>query len=199
MHDGDRAEREAASASHHLAQQVRAARNGRGWTLEQASKHTGLARSTLWKIENGRMSPTYDVLCSLASGFGVEIGRFFSPIQTGGGPGRRSITSAGSGRTYDEPQYRNEVLAAELANKRMLPMRTQVKARSMREFGEWSRHPGEEVLLVLTGEVEVHTEFYEPTRLGPGDTIYLDSRMGHAVLSLSDEDATVFWVTSATA
>jgi transcriptional regulator with XRE-family HTH domain len=39
---------------------VRALRKDRGWTLEQAAAAAGLARSTLSKIENGQMSPTYE-------------------------------------------------------------------------------------------------------------------------------------------
>ena len=31
--------------------------------------------------------------------------------------------------------------------------------------------------------LEVHSEFYEPETLEPGDSIYIDSRMGHAYLS----------------
>ena len=41
-----------------LGARVRELRKGRKWTLEQAAKQAGLARSTLSKIENGQMSPT---------------------------------------------------------------------------------------------------------------------------------------------
>ena len=45
-----------------LGARVRELRKERGWTLEQAAGHAGLARSTLSKIENGQMSPTYEAL-----------------------------------------------------------------------------------------------------------------------------------------
>ena len=45
-----------------LAQRVRSLRKERDWTLEQAARRAGLARSTLSKIENGQMSPTYEAL-----------------------------------------------------------------------------------------------------------------------------------------
>jgi hypothetical protein len=35
---------------------------------------------------------------------------------------------------------------------------------------------------VLKGRIEVHTEFYEPEVLEEGESIYLDSQMGHAYL-----------------
>ena len=45
-----------------LGVRVRELRKARGWTLEQAASQAGLARSTLSKIENAQMSPTYDAL-----------------------------------------------------------------------------------------------------------------------------------------
>jgi mannose-6-phosphate isomerase-like protein (cupin superfamily) len=58
------------------------------------------------------------------------------------------------------------------------------------------RHPGEEVLYVLEGEIEVHTEHYTSVRLGPGDCVYLDSSMGHAFISTQKDEALVFWVST---
>ena len=68
--------------------------------------------------------------------------------------------------------------------------------RSMDEFDGWVRHEGEEFLYVLTGVIRLYTEFYEPAELRRGDSAYYDATMGHNVISLSDEDATLLWVTS---
>ena len=73
----------------------------------------------------------------------------------------------------------------------MMPFHTRVKARSFEEFQDWSRHHGEEFVYVLSGEVELYTEFYEPARLRAGESFYIDSRMGHRVISVSKEDALV--------
>ena len=45
-----------------LGARVRELRKSHGWTLEQAAVRAGLARSTLSKIENGQMSPTFDAV-----------------------------------------------------------------------------------------------------------------------------------------
>ena len=45
-----------------LAQRLRDLRRARDWTLKQAAQATGVAASTLSKIENGLLSPTYDNL-----------------------------------------------------------------------------------------------------------------------------------------
>ena len=60
-HKGD-----AAPEPLNLGKRVRELRKARGWTLEQAAVQAGLARSTLSKIENGHMSPTYEALKKLA-------------------------------------------------------------------------------------------------------------------------------------
>jgi quercetin dioxygenase-like cupin family protein len=59
------------------------------------------------------------------------------------------------------------------------------------------RHGGEEWIYVTKGEIEVYSEFYQPERLQVGDSIYLDSRMGHAYISKSKGGAEVVSVCSA--
>jgi quercetin dioxygenase-like cupin family protein len=66
----------------------------------------------------------------------------------------------------------------------------------MEDFDGWIRHDGEECMYVLTGSVTLFTEFYEPVTLGRGDSVYYDASMGHNVVSVSADDATILWVTS---
>jgi quercetin dioxygenase-like cupin family protein len=80
--------------------------------------------------------------------------------------------------------------------KNMLPYRARVRARQMEEFDGWVRHDGEEFLYVLTGVIKLFTEFYEPIEMRRGDSAYYDAAMGHNVISVSDEDAMILWVTS---
>ena len=62
-----------------LGARVRELRKARNWTLEQAARQAGLARSTLSKIENGLMSPTYDALKKLAVGLEITVPQLFTP------------------------------------------------------------------------------------------------------------------------
>ncbi|MDO7554710.1 MAG: cupin domain-containing protein, partial [Oceanospirillaceae bacterium] len=82
-------------------------------------------------------------------------------------------------------------------SKRMVPFKSRVRARTLEEFGGWVKHEGEELLLVLEGDILVYTEEYEPLALSEGDSTYFDSTMGHAVVSTSEADALVLWVCSA--
>ena len=179
-----------------LGARVRDLRQARGWTLEQAANQAGLARSTLSKIENGQMSPTYDALKKLATGLEISVPQLFTPPQNEQVNGRMTVTKMGAGAQQATATYEHELLANGLTKKKMLPYRARIRARSMEEFDGWVRHDGEEFLLVLTGTIQLFTEFYEPVEMRRGDTAYYDATMGHNVVSVSEDDATILWVTS---
>ena len=179
-----------------LGSRVRDLRKARNWTLEQAAQQAGLARSTLSKIENGQMSPTYDALKKLAVGLDISVPQLFTPPVKDQINGRMVITKNGQGTAHATVTYEHELLADGLTKKQMLPYRARVRARSIDEFDGWVRHDGEEFLYVLTGVIRLYTEFYEPIEMSRGDTAYYDASMGHNVISLSDEDATILWVTA---
>ncbi|KHA52307.1 MAG: helix-turn-helix domain-containing protein [Sulfitobacter geojensis] len=179
-----------------LGVRVRELRKARGWTLEQAAGQAGLARSTLSKIENGQMSPTYDALKKLAVGLEISVPQLFTPPAAEKINGRMAVTKSGEGAAKATVTYEHELLADTLRKKQMLPYRARIRARSMEEFDGWVRHDGEEFLYVLTGVVQLFTEFYEPVELRRGDSAYYDGTMGHNVVSTSAEDATILWVTS---
>ncbi|WP_424833522.1 helix-turn-helix domain-containing protein [Ruegeria sp.] len=181
-----------------LGARVRELRKARNWTLEQAANQAGLARSTLSKIENGQMSPTYEALKKLATGLEISVPQLFTAPQRDQVIGRMAVTKMGAGTAHPTATYEHELLADTLTKKQMLPYRARVRARSMDEFDGWVRHDGEEFMYVLTGIVRLYTEFYEPVEMRRGDSAYYDGSMGHNVISVSDEDATILWVTSLT-
>jgi len=179
-----------------LAGRLKALRLERGWTQGQAGKASGISTSALSKIENGLVSPTYDVLLRLAHGLGVDVAELFAPPQAQMGAGRRSIERAGQGSVHDAPLYRHRLLCAQLAHKRMMPFDSRIKAWTLAPDEGWSRHEGEEFVYVLEGEIELHTEFYRPEVLKPGDCFYIDSRMGHRIVNKSAIEARVLWVST---
>lgn len=181
-----------------LGARVRELRKARGLTLEQAGAQAGLARSTLSKIENGQMSPTYEALKKLAEGLAISVPQLFTPPSRAQVTGRRTITRMGEGQAQATATYEHELLAETLTRKQMLPYRARIRAREMDEFDGWVRHDGEEFLYVLTGVIRLYTEFYEPVEMKRGDSAYYDATMGHNVISVSPEDAMILWVTSLT-
>ncbi len=147
---------------------LKAARQARGLTLKQVAEKTGMALSTLSKVENGLMSLTYDKLLQLTSGLKMDIAELFSPTapaRPDAAPpvtARRSISRAGQGKVVNTKFYTYTYQCTDLIGKRMVPMITEVRARTLEEFGPLLRHAGEEYFLVTRGTIAVHTEFYAP-------------------------------------
>ncbi|PRQ62397.1 helix-turn-helix domain-containing protein [Vibrio sp. V01_P9A10T6] len=179
-----------------LGQRIKEIRSKLGITLEEASQRTGLARSTLSKIENEQISPTYQAMQKLAHGLQIDMPQLFEPPKKIVATGRRDISRIGQGKPHPTPTYEHELLATQLSNKKMMPFKSRVRARAFEEYSDWVRHDGEEFLLILTGEVLFYSEFYEPVRLVEGDSVYYDANMGHMLVSVSEEDALILWVTA---
>ena len=132
----------------------------------------------------------------LAVGLGISVPQLFTPPVNNQISGRMVVTKTGQGTAHATVTYEHELLSDSLTKKRMIPYHSIVRSRSIEETEGWVRHDGEEFLYVLTGIVMIFTEFYEPVELRRGDSAYYDATMGHNVISVSQDDATILWVTS---
>ena len=163
---------------------IRALRRHHAWTLKEMSARTGIPFSTLSKVENNRLSLTYDKLVQLSERLNMRMSDLFAeaqPPDSGSSAlARRSVDSIKTALRVQTVTYDLHYLCTELRKKRMVPVLTRIKARSVAEFDQLSTHSGEEWAYVLQGRVVVHTEFYNPVTLDVGQMIYLDSGMGHA-------------------
>jgi transcriptional regulator with XRE-family HTH domain len=179
-----------------LGQLLRNLRARNGWTLKEMSARSGIPISTLSKVEHDRLTLTYDKLLQLSQRLRIRMSELFAessePDETKV-TARRSIGQVERAVRVTTPNYDYHYLCTELRRKRMIPIITTIRAKSLAEFGDLVRHSGEEYIYVLKGQVEVHTEFYDPVLLGEGESIYIDSNMGHAYLAAPgcDEATTI--------
>lgn len=183
-----------------LGECLKALRKESGWTLTQVSQMSGLAISTLSKVENNQMSLTYDKLLQLAQGLKVDITELFGVKKAGAPPvarGARVFSKIDDGRIVETPNYVYRFLCTELSRKEMIPMLGTVTSESIDTFGELVRHPGQEFTYVLEGEVELHTDVYEALRLKAGESVYFESTMGHAYVSVGNTPARILCVCTA--
>lgn len=185
----------AASPNAVFGERVRRLRQDRRLTLQQLAKACDVATSTISKVENGQMSPTYENIIRLANGLGVDVADLFSD-RGAATSGRRSITRAAGGTRLSTPHYDYEMLCTDLTNRHFIPIHATVRARDIKEFPRLTSHDGEEFIYVLSGSIALHTEYYEPVELGPGDSCYFASGMGHALVNATAQDAKVLWVCS---
>jgi transcriptional regulator with XRE-family HTH domain len=169
---------------------LRELRGRKGWTLREMSERSGIPVSTLSKVEHDRLTLTYDKLLQLSQKLQIRMSELFAESAPGeeGVTARRSIGRLDDAVRVTTPNYDYYYLCTELRRKRMIPILTRIRAKSLSEFGDLVRHSGEEYIHVLEGTIVVHTEFYDPVTLKSGEAIYIDSNMGHAYIAAEECD-----------
>lgn len=175
------------------------ARNG--WTLKEMSQKTDIPVSTLSKVEHDRLTLTYDKLLQVSQRLNMSLSELLSdpgrPVSVEAPvTARRSIGLVADAVRVNTRNYDYFYLCPELRRKRMIPVFARIRAKSLEEFGELVHHSGEEYVYVLEGGITVHTEFYDPVVLKSGESIYVDSNMGHAYTAEGCDEATVLAVCS---
>ena len=171
---------------------LKAIRAKRGWTLADVSRRTGLTVSALSKVENDKIALTFEKLVRLSEGLKIDVAQLFGstaeepPIGPAEGATRRSVTRAGEGEAIEVEGSNYVYLATDLLHKRMIPILGEVCKRDISEYDELLHHDGEEFVYVVEGTLELHTALYTPVRLETGDSVYFDSGMGHAYVSVGN-------------
>ncbi|MGO1118203.1 helix-turn-helix domain-containing protein [Rhodovibrionaceae bacterium A322] len=183
---------------HNLGQRVRELRKAQSLTLEQLSSRSGIAPSTISKVENNLMSPTYDVLRKLSAGLDMQLVELLAEQKAPStADPRYTITRAGEGQRRDVDLLNHEMLCSEVTDKPFLPFVTRISTSSLEEHGPLHTHGGVDFFYVLSGSCTVLTEQHPPAHLEVGDSIFFDASMGHALLKRGEEDAVVLWVANA--
>lgn len=189
-------EEEAKAVERCLGPRIAEFRRKRGITLKNLSEKSGISEATLSRVENRQVSLNAYNLIKLGKILDVDISDFFHSDPVDLTTGRRTVTRQGQGEIGTSARYGYEVLCAELSQKAMIPSINTITVRSLADTGGLKRHAGEEFIFVLSGTVDIHTEFYKPSRLEKGDSMYLDSQMAHAYISAGVGDAKVLVVTA---
>ena len=149
---------------------LRALRDRNDWTLKEMSQRCGIPLSTLSKVENDRLTLTYDKLLQVSQRLNIRMSELFAEHDDLPEPAitaRRSLGRVEDAVRVTTPNYDYFYLCPELRRKRMIPVLTRVRAKSLEEFGALVHHPGEEYIHVLEA----------------GQGVYIDSNMGHAYIA----------------
>jgi transcriptional regulator with XRE-family HTH domain len=186
-----------------LGSLIRLLRLRNGWTIRQMGEKAGIPFSTLAKVEQGRLTLTYDKLLRLSSRLGMTMTEFLSQAETPAAgstaavvTARRSLANNGNSVQILTPNCDYEYLCTDLREKRMVPIIARIRARDIADCEELLRHTGEEFVFVLEGMIEVHMQFYTPATLTTGQWMYLDSTMAHSYVAKGCESAVVLSVRS---
>ncbi|WP_264309306.1 helix-turn-helix domain-containing protein [Pseudomonas putida] len=181
-----------------LGMRLRTARKQRGWTLVQVAERSKVSITTISRAERGQLALGYENVAALAQALQLDIGTLFSheyeepPAKQG-----PVVTRAGEGVAYKGLSFTYEFLATSASGKPINPVLGTIHARKINSPEDFARHSGVEFIYVLSGKLEVHFETGEVTRLGKGDSLYFDSRIGHAYISVSKQLARIVGVITA--
>jgi len=164
-----------------LGERIRQARNLRGLTVEDLSSRTGISAGKLESVEANQSIPPLGELIRLGKALAMKMGYFISagidkPMCVVRADARPKIARRGR-EASDQYGYVYESLAAEKGNRAMEPF---LVTLTPTEFGELSRHDGQEFLFVLEGEISARVGD-EIEVLHPGDSIYYDSTVPHLI------------------
>lgn len=171
---------------------IRKLRLAGGWTLAQLSERSGVPLSTLSKVELGQTSLSYENLLRICRGLDIDMARLLGAEadgEVGGTPappaavGRRAVVRAGEGDRGALPAGPVRLVGGDLTRKAFTPMTVEVQARSLDDHGGFQRSEGEAWLMVMEGELALHSELYSPLHLKTGDAVYFDARAGYALVS----------------
>jgi transcriptional regulator with XRE-family HTH domain len=174
---------------------IRRKRVAAGFSLADLAERVGVALSTMSKIENGKISTSFERLDSIGRALEADLTEFIGaaslpmPSMPQSGPAygmRRSITRPADGQMVDAGTYLEWFHAADMLHKRFQPIVAEILLDDIADYGPFTQHSGEEYNYVLEGELEFHTEIYAPVRLTAGSSIYFDAEMKHAHIKVGD-------------
>lgn len=166
-----------------IAFRIRDLRDICGLTQAQVAEASGVPMEEYIAYENGERDFSFSHLFNIAGVLGVDI----SDLLTGESPKLRGyvLTRAGKGLAFDRRKaYHYQHLAYNFRDKKAEPFIVTVEYDPNQLSGKTAHaHEGQEFDYVLEGHMKIvlgGNDVY----LGPGDSIYYDSSLPHAMYAL---------------
>ncbi len=179
-----------------VGEKIRNLRMKKGMSVTDLAQKSGLTESTISGIEDHSISPPLGNIIALANAFHVTVGEIFgdsadSPFCIVRSDDQKTVSRFGS-TDGKSSGYSYKSLGHQKENRQMEPFLVTLNPAGSTRI-EPNKHPGEEILYVLEGQVEVrlaeHTDI-----LKPGDSIYYDSTLPHVVSCHGDAPAKILAV-----
>lgn len=155
---------------------LRQFRQAKGWSLAELSKHSGVALSTLSRIETARMTGTLESHVKIAQALGVRLAEFYAALDPG--PALELLRNEEASRvSYSGREAHVHLLSRSSLQKQMLPVKLQLPPHKSTSR-ERSPEGTEKFVYVLKGLLEVSVG-EETVRLKPGDSLYVRASLPH--------------------
>jgi transcriptional regulator with XRE-family HTH domain len=172
-----------------IAAKIKQIREAKNLTLADLGKKTGLSKALLSRIENNRSSPPIATLSRIALGLGVPISVFFEDEE-------EEVPKYSLTRVDERKQVVRRPSRFGFSYYSISGMKNHhfidafiVKhpPASQKIASPLFDHPGEELLLVLRGEVKF-TYGKKDIILQPGDAVHFDPSYPHKAVNAAEEE-----------
>lgn len=174
--------------AHGVGRKFRALRHAAGKTLEQVAGDNGIATSVLSTFERTSQGVTFRAMHDLAEYYGTTVSKLSGEDDAE----LRSVVRAGDWKYW--PETSPGVVVQVLADGRnMMDCHRFLLSPGASSDGAY-RHEGEEFIHVLSGRFEMVLDGDEFHDLGPGDSIYFDSRRNHSWRNRHDGETVLIWI-----
>lgn len=175
-------------------ERIRAAREWKGFSIDEVSLKTGIEKNYLVQVEKGEALLPIGLIIKVAKTLSLRLADVisrgqepFTIVRAGEGTGVHRLERKGGGYGYEY-----ESLAPKKKGKTMEPFL--VTLYPMEKL-QSTFHEGQEFMYVLNGQVEVTLEG-QVHILSAGDAVYYDSNDNHFVRAYGDKPAKIVAVLS---
>jgi transcriptional regulator with XRE-family HTH domain len=170
-----------------IAMRLKTLREISGETVEKAAKAMGISKAEYVKFESGKHDISASFLYEVAAHYNVEL----TALLTGSEPHAHnySLVRKGCGPKVDRSrEYKYRDLAYNFAHKKMEVFEVEVDSKTGEKPTHFNSHPGQEYNYCLEGTLMVVVDKNEVI-LKPGDSIYFDSGIKHAMAAMNKKPA----------
>ena len=165
-----------------IGQALRELRRRQRYSLHEVAEATGISRSFLSLVENGRSDITIGRLLRLVNFYRAQI----SDLLPQGDPQDPVVVRRGEQQEVRSPAegIRISLLAPQI-ERVMAPTLGEVEPTGA--SAEYASHPGEEFIYVLDGSISLEFVDSDPIVLHEGDSAYFVSERPHSYRNEGDE------------
>jgi DNA-binding transcriptional MerR regulator/mannose-6-phosphate isomerase-like protein (cupin superfamily) len=176
------------SAVSDIGRRLRSLRHAAGKTLDQVAGDMHITSSTLSTLERTSQGVSFKTLHDLAEYYGTTVSRLSGEERDD----VSTVVRAGEWRTW--PETTPGVTVQLLAEGRiMMDCHRFVLAPGAASEGAY-RHDGEEFMHILSGRLELVLDSDQFFDLGPGDSLYFESRRYHSWRNRHDGETILIWI-----
>jgi transcriptional regulator with XRE-family HTH domain len=160
-----------------IGEKIKTLRKSKKMTLDELSRASGVALTTISRIENEKMVGTLDSHMAIAKALGLTLPQLYSDLETQL-PNLEVQTEASKKDFFlhtDKASY--EILTAPVLNKKMMPILLKIEPFGKTAI-EQTKAGSEKFIFILSGKLEINVGDKKHI-LNAKDTLYFDASTPH--------------------